>query len=68
MKKGLQLEEGIEVNITNKELAEYLEVADGTVYGYKKTEIGLKKYTLMMKGLQQLKEEKNFRQKFFISI
>ena len=62
MKKGLQLKEGIEVNIAIKELAEYLEVTDSTVYSYKKTEIGFKKYTLMMRGLQQLKEEKNFRQ------
>lgn len=64
MKKGLQLEEGIEVQTTNKELAEYLDVAISTSYGYKKSKTGYKRYTLMMRGLQQLKAEKEFRQNY----
>lgn len=53
----------MKTKITQKELADYLGVTQGTISGYKSTTLGKRKLELMLKGLEKLKEEKELRQK-----
>ena len=52
----------MKTKITQKELADYLGVTQGTISGYKSTALGKRKLELMLKGLEKLKEEKELRQ------
>lgn len=46
------------VKVTQKELAEYLEVDNSAITHYKNNPVGKRKVFLMLKGLQKIKEEK----------
>jgi|GEM_PF-6029764 len=48
---------------TQKILAEYLNLSEGTISKYKKTPVSKIKLSLMLKGLEMLEIEKNKRNK-----
>ena len=50
------------VKVTQKELAEYLEVDSSAITHYKNNPVGKRKVFLMLKGLQVLKQEKLLRE------
>lgn len=52
----------LKTKTTQKDLAEYLGITQGTISGYKDTVLGKRKLDLMLKGLQKIKEEKYERQ------
>ena len=50
------------IKVTQKELAEYLEVDSSAITHYKNNPVGKRKVFLMLKGLQVLKQEKLLRE------
>ena len=50
------------IKVTQKELAEYLDVDSSAITHYKNNPVGKRKVFLMLKGLQVLKQEKLLRE------
>ena len=50
------------IKVTQKELAEYLQVDNSAITHYKSNPVGKRKVFLMLKGLQVLKQEKLLRE------